>query len=467
MDRAAAEREFAVDVVRRLRDAGHQALLGRRLRARRAARPGAQGLRRRHLRPSGAVAPLFRRTMAVGKSFGVIEVLRHRRGDKPLNVQVATFRSDVAYTDGRRPDQVVFCSAREDALRRDFTINGMFFDPLTDQILDYVGGREDLAARVLRAIGDPAQRFERGQAAHAAGRPHGQRGSIWRSTRPPQDAIRAMAPTTHGGERRAHRRRAAQDAGPPPSGRGHASVPRPRPGRPGAAGIAADARAAAGAAARRRPRPAAARPTRPGQRRRRHRRPVGTRAARAGTAGPRAIVPAGLRRLAPRRRQAAHRRPDPRPLHLPLATSTSAGAWRREICLRLRTVQRRARADRVAGREAPGPVRRAGRCAPASSRRCWSTPASANCWTCTAPTPWPATAASTTWSIASGCWPNGPPSDLNPEPLFTGHDLMRMGLEPGPLYKRLLDAVREAQLEGTVTNAREARGAGGTAAAAN
>src|SRR5207244_1926449 len=64
------------------------------------------------------------------------------------------------YTDGRHPNTVVFSSAREDALRRDFTINGMFFDPLAGQVLDYVGGEQDLKARVLRAIGDPRQRFQ-------------------------------------------------------------------------------------------------------------------------------------------------------------------------------------------------------------------------------------------------------------------------------------------------------------------
>ena len=63
------------------------------------------------------------------------------------------------YGTSRRPDAVVFSSAREDALRRDFTVNGMFFDPLANQLIDYVGGRDDLQARVLRAIGDPATRF--------------------------------------------------------------------------------------------------------------------------------------------------------------------------------------------------------------------------------------------------------------------------------------------------------------------
>jgi tRNA nucleotidyltransferase/poly(A) polymerase len=72
---------------------------------------------------------------------------------------VATFRSDAAYTDGRHPAGVTFCSAREDALRRDFTINGLFLDPASGDVLDFVGGRADLAAGVVRAIGVPALRF--------------------------------------------------------------------------------------------------------------------------------------------------------------------------------------------------------------------------------------------------------------------------------------------------------------------
>jgi poly(A) polymerase len=72
---------------------------------------------------------------------------------------VATFRTDGGYQDGRRPESIHFCNAQEDALRRDFTVNGMFYDLVNDQILDYVGGRADLQNRIIRAIGDPEQRF--------------------------------------------------------------------------------------------------------------------------------------------------------------------------------------------------------------------------------------------------------------------------------------------------------------------
>ena len=150
-----SEREFAVEVVRRLREAGHEALW-----AGGCVRDELLGLTPKDYdvatdaRPE-QVQQLFRRTAAFGASFGVVEVL----GPPPFGVEVATFRSDVSYSDGRHPDAVVFSSAREDALRRDFTVNGMFFDPLTETLHDYVGGRADLEARILRAIGDPFQRF--------------------------------------------------------------------------------------------------------------------------------------------------------------------------------------------------------------------------------------------------------------------------------------------------------------------
>jgi poly(A) polymerase len=100
------------------------------------------------------VQKLFPRTYAVGAHFGVIVVL-----ENGLQFEVATFRSDGVYLDGRRPVEVHFATAEEDAARRDFTINGMFFDPEKEEVIDFVGGRADLEQRLIRAIGDPAQRF--------------------------------------------------------------------------------------------------------------------------------------------------------------------------------------------------------------------------------------------------------------------------------------------------------------------
>jgi poly(A) polymerase len=153
------EREFAIQVVRRLKEAGHQALW-----AGGCVRDELLGLVPKDYDVATDARPeqvrrLFRHTVAVGASFGVVEVLSPRKPTGRHRVQVATFRSDVAYSDGRHPDAIVFSSPREDALRRDFTINGMFFDPLEGQLIDYVGGQDDLQADILRAIGDPAMRF--------------------------------------------------------------------------------------------------------------------------------------------------------------------------------------------------------------------------------------------------------------------------------------------------------------------
>ena len=154
----AAARDFAGHVVARLRQAGYEAywaggcvrdeILGRTpvdYDVATAARPD-------------AVRDLFgrRRTLAVGAAFGVITVLGPRGAGQ---VEVATFRADAAYTDGRHPAGVSFCSAREDALRRDFTINGLFLDPVSGAVHDFVGGRADLAAGIVRAIGVPTLRF--------------------------------------------------------------------------------------------------------------------------------------------------------------------------------------------------------------------------------------------------------------------------------------------------------------------
>lgn len=100
------------------------------------------------------VAALFKTTRHVGAQFGVVLVRSASRW-----IEVATFRADGAYSDGRRPDQVTFGDARLDAQRRDFTINGMFLDPQRLEVIDYVGGAADLRSRVVRAIGDPAERF--------------------------------------------------------------------------------------------------------------------------------------------------------------------------------------------------------------------------------------------------------------------------------------------------------------------
>jgi len=100
------------------------------------------------------VEAIFPRTVPVGAQFGVIIVL-----EQGQEIQVATFRGDGAYPDGRHPDSVVYTDAEGDSHRRDFTVNGLFYDPLKEELLDFVGGREDLQVRLIRAIGNPAERF--------------------------------------------------------------------------------------------------------------------------------------------------------------------------------------------------------------------------------------------------------------------------------------------------------------------
>jgi poly(A) polymerase len=151
-------RQFAAEIVRRLRGSGFEAYW-----AGGCVRDLALGLTPADYDVATDATPdqvmgLFPyRTVPVGKEFGVIRV---RDPQAPgVEVEVATFRSDGAYVDGRRPESVIFSSARLDAERRDFTINGMFLDPFTGELIDYVGGQADLRAGVLRAIGDPWARF--------------------------------------------------------------------------------------------------------------------------------------------------------------------------------------------------------------------------------------------------------------------------------------------------------------------
>ena len=149
------ERADAEAVVRRLRTNGHEAYF-----AGGCVRDLLLGLEPKDWdvatdAPPPRVRELFTKTDAVGAAFGVI-LVRHGRSV----VEVATFRAEGTYLDGRRPSEVRFTTAQQDAQRRDFTINGLFLDPADgDRVIDFVGGREDLAARRLRAIGDPSARF--------------------------------------------------------------------------------------------------------------------------------------------------------------------------------------------------------------------------------------------------------------------------------------------------------------------
>ena len=152
------QREFAEQVVQQLRAAGYEALwAGGCVRDELLGRTPKDYDVATSARPE-QVRELFgkRRTLAIGAAFGVIAVM----GGKELEpIEVATFRNDGAYLDGRRPSEVEFSTAEEDAQRRDFTINGLFFDPAEQRVIDYVGGEQDLEAGVVRAIGEAQARF--------------------------------------------------------------------------------------------------------------------------------------------------------------------------------------------------------------------------------------------------------------------------------------------------------------------
>lgn len=148
-------REKAISIVKRLRQEGHEAYLaGGCVRDMLLAKSPQDYDIATSAKPD-AVKKIFAKTIEVGTQFGVILVLLE--GD---SFEVATFRWDGPYLDGRRPSEVRFAGMREDILRRDFTINGMMYDPVEDRLIDLVGGREDLGRRLIRAIGEPRERFQ-------------------------------------------------------------------------------------------------------------------------------------------------------------------------------------------------------------------------------------------------------------------------------------------------------------------
>ncbi len=167
---AAALKAFATPIVQSLRQHGFQAyLVGGCVRDLLLGREPKDYDVATDATPDQVMA-IFPETYAVGAQFGVVlvplpEEPEPRDGEtassKSRTIEVATFRSDIGYSDGRHPDEVRFSSdPRQDVARRDFTINGMMLDPVSGEVLDFVGGRKDLEAKIIRAIGDPERRFQ-------------------------------------------------------------------------------------------------------------------------------------------------------------------------------------------------------------------------------------------------------------------------------------------------------------------
>jgi poly(A) polymerase len=148
-------KDAAIKIIRILHEQGHQAyLVGGCVRDMLLGRP----VNDHDIATSAApdeIFALFRKTLKVGAQFGVAMV-----GLGGQWIEVATFRRDESYTDGRHPDRISPGTMEDDAERRDFTINGMYLDPITDAIIDLVGGKIDLENHLIRAIGDPRKRFE-------------------------------------------------------------------------------------------------------------------------------------------------------------------------------------------------------------------------------------------------------------------------------------------------------------------
>jgi tRNA nucleotidyltransferase/poly(A) polymerase len=154
----------ALEICQKLRQQGHQALL-----AGGCVRDGLLNRVPKDIDVATSATPeqveqLFPKTLALGKAFGVIQVQpMNEEGGAKVGIEVATFRTDGEYKDGRRPETVAFSSAEEDAKRRDFTINALFYDPVSGKVLDFVEGQMDLANKMIRAVGDAKKRFSEDQ----------------------------------------------------------------------------------------------------------------------------------------------------------------------------------------------------------------------------------------------------------------------------------------------------------------
>ncbi|MDF7806753.1 HDIG domain-containing protein [Pontiellaceae bacterium B12219] len=150
-----AQKKAALNIVQRLQQKGYSALFaGGCVRDELLGREPKDYDVATDARPEDVEA-LFPKTLPLGKAFGVIAVI-----DGKEMVEVATFREDIGIHDGRRPKTILFSAAKEDALRRDFTINGMFFDPVENELHDFVHGQRDIERRLVTAIGTPKERFQ-------------------------------------------------------------------------------------------------------------------------------------------------------------------------------------------------------------------------------------------------------------------------------------------------------------------
>jgi len=399
------QRQFALDVVRRLRAAGFEAYW-----AGGCVRDEALGRRPKDYDVATSATPpeireLFgqRRTLALGAVFGVITVV----GPRPAGmIEVATFRQDAGYSDGRHPDHVTFSSAREDAARRDFTINGMFFDPIAGQVIDFVGGQEDLRQGLIRAIGAPRLRFEEDKLRmlRAVRFAAGFGFAIDPET---SAAIRDMAGqiTVVSPERIAmEMRRALTESG-----------------RVRAAGLLIELGLAAAVLPEIRPQD--------GESQARFERMIGV-----------------LGRL---------REPE-FPLALAAVLTGQGPAAVREVGLRWKMANKET--DEAAWLVEHSEALAGASAAPWSKiqpllAHPWAEALADLCEASSAAGTMPAGVADVAWCREQLARPR---EELDPPPLLTGDDLQAIGLRPGPMFKHILQAVRDAQLDGQIRTTEEA-----------
>ena len=378
------------------------------------------------------MAALPYRALTVGISFGVVRVRDHVH--QGVEVEVATFRSDGAYVDGRRPQSVVFSSSELDAARRDFTINGMFMDPLSGEVIDFVGGQADLKNRVLRAIGDPSARLREDRlrclcAVRLAARFHLQ---IEPAT---FAALRAIAPQINSvsAERIAQELRRMLV---------HSSRASHEPGARDWSG-------------RRRPAaPLANERAVPGQAGSARGRPVGPHDARARSAPARAQLHPRLRgalaRLRQTRDEMLHRG------RYAFHHHEQAGARiadRLCLSLKLSNVERERITWLVAHHQYLGEARNLRE---SKLKRILAAPGIEELLALHEADALASFGSSEEVEYCRRYLESEPSGPINPPPLINGHDLVRRGLQPGPHFAALLGQLRDAQLEGTIHNKHEA-----------
>ena len=438
-------KQHAAEIVRTLRERGHQAYFaGGCVRDLLLSREPADYDVATDATPQ-QVMQIFPQTYAVGEQFGVVLVPQSesggatgalaRQGERShATVEVATFRSDVGYSDGRHPDEVRFTKdPREDVQRRDFTINGMMLDPATNEVLDFVGGRDDLKAGIVRAIGDPERRFAEDKlrmlrAVRFAAR------FDYKIDPATMAAIQKLAPKIHqvscervreeltkmlteGQARRAFELLDTSGLLPEvlPEIAAMKGVEQPPQYHPEGDVF------------------------------------VHTLLLLDKLQAHAWLKDASLGSAAPRRRQAANlpRRARPHPLRWPRRSR------RKDGCRNLpppALLQLRDRSDSRAGRQSHALRRRAAHEAIHAEKSFSACPPSTSIWSCIASTVSPATANSKPMNTRASSCVRLPPEAIRPTPLITGRDLIEAGYEPGPRFKEVLTAVEDAQLEGRLAS---------------